>query len=181
MGRKEKQNERKDSQMTNLPTLKEIENAVVLKKLRVKILTTFRTLVDPEFTAPLGKPQYKSVIYRFGDLLTLPETDTGRLPYWTHTDRALEPKKINCVLAIVSCVVVGYWHVRVAKGTLDTSVIDRRLDQLRYIVKHWDELKVAGSIRERYYLAGIPELEEPKDEQEERVEIPEKDTETKTD
>ncbi|KKN77870.1 hypothetical protein LCGC14_0356070 [marine sediment metagenome] len=143
----------------NLPTPKEAENTMALKKLRVKILTVFRTLVDPEFTAPLGKPQYKSSVYQFGDLLTLPDPDTGRLSYWTGTDRAVKPKKVDCVLAIVSCVVAGYWHLVNGEEAV-TPVIEKRLDQLDYIVEHWDELKVIGNIREQYYLAGIPELEE---------------------
>ena len=143
----------------NLPTPQEAENTVALKKLRVEILHVFRTLVDPEFSAPLGKPQYKSMVYKFGDCMTLPIEDVGRLPYWTGTDRALVPSKIMCVLAIISCVVVGYWHIRGQGGPTGLG-IEVRLDQLRYIVEHWSELTVAGSIRERYYLAGIPELEE---------------------
>jgi hypothetical protein len=84
--------------------------------------------------------------------MTLPNEDTGLLPYWSGIDRALEPNKFACVLAIMSCVVVGYWMIRRTKGSLDTSEIERRLDQLRYIVEHWDELVVHGSTRSRYWL-----------------------------
>ena len=165
----------------NLPTPKEIENTKKLRKLWANIQYVFLSLIQPEFTAPLGKPRLRSVVYQFGNCLTLSSQDTGRLPYWTGTDRAVTPRKTDCVLAIVSCVVVGYWLVRHTKGTLDTRVIECRLNQLRYIVEHWDELKVVGSIRERYYLSGIPEFKGIEDEQEERDEIREKETETETD
>ena len=80
----------------------------------------------------------------------------------------MKSKKVDCVLAMVSRIVVDYWH-QVGdpedfisdQAVFGDPCIEARLDQLNYVVKHWSELKVAGNIRERYYLDGIPELEEP--------------------